>query len=78
MLYVKEGKPRDAYRAFTKGIDPYAGDTTIDDLYTFGMAALRARRTGEAKSILTYLTKYKLGSRDVEWRKKVERALAVP
>jgi tetratricopeptide (TPR) repeat protein len=76
MMYVEEGRYRQAYDALKKAVDVFSLDATLDDLYTLGRAARLAGRTRDAKAILTFMQVYKVPEGDAAWAEKVEAELA--
>jgi len=67
---------RKAYEAFRRSMDVFAADTSPEDLYSLGVAALLAGKRDEAKSVLTLLYHYRVVDTDPHWFKRTTQVLA--
>ncbi len=67
---------RKAYEAFQRSMDVFAADASPEDLYSLGVAALRAGKRDEAKSVLTLLYYYRVVDADPHWLKRMTQTLA--
>lgn len=76
LVYFEQGRYPQAYEALAHAINLFSGNHTVEDLYRFGSAALRAGKPRQAKPILTYLARYKLSPNQTTWTDTLKQDLA--
>ena len=77
-VYVAQGRWAEAYKTFKRTTDIFSHETPMEDLYTFGLAALELGKTREAAEMLGYLARYRVPPEDADWQQKLRHALDRP
>ncbi len=75
LAYLDRQDYRKAYQWLKRSVNPYDPNTSMEDLYSLGSAALFSSDTHTGVTALRYALRYRRGADGAEWAKKIRSLL---
>jgi tetratricopeptide (TPR) repeat protein len=72
LLYVRQGRARQAYPWLVRGIDILSQQTPLEDLLVLGTVAAEIGNMRQAEAVLTYLTEFRVSQDDVAAQQQLQ------
>jgi tetratricopeptide (TPR) repeat protein len=73
--FLQQGRYRQAYLAFQRGVAVYDRNTEPETLYDYGVAALRIGRAAQAREIFEHLLAFRAGEERTRWTERINAVM---